>query len=195
MSNSIAQSLIADLKQEGAFSRSVLEAVPADKFDWRPHEKSMPLGTLASHIAETPTWLGSMMDDVFDFGAAMADYKPFAAADPAELVAALDDNLAGAVALLEDKDDDFMAGIWKARRHDALDPGTPRGAPSGAADRVSADARRAGAAHLRADGRLPQRRLVLTYPDSLPSSEASQASRTISQSATSSGMFSPALAR
>ena len=104
MSRTIAASLIADMKQEGGFSRAVLEAVPADKYDWQPHEKSMPLGTLASHIAETPSWLGSMMEDVFDFGAGMQDYKPFAASNQDELLAALDENLASAIALLEDKD-------------------------------------------------------------------------------------------
>ena len=128
MSNSIAQSLIADMKQEGAFSRAVLEAVPADKFDWQPHEKSMSLGTLASHIAETPSWLGGMMEDVLDFGAMMAEYKPFAAADRDELLAAFDENLAGALALLEGKDDEFMTGTWKGVKGDKELMAGPRGA-------------------------------------------------------------------
>ena len=130
MSNSIAQSLIADMKQEGAFSRAVLAAAPADKYDWRPHEKSMSLGMLASHIAETPSWLGSMMEDVFDFGTGMKDYKPFAAADQAELLAALDENLAAAIALLEDKDDDFMTRVWKGVKGDKEIMAGPRGAIS-----------------------------------------------------------------
>ena len=128
MADSIARSLIADMKQEGAFSRAVLEAVPADKFDWQPHEKSMSLGTLASHIAETPSWLGSMMEDVFDFGAMMAEYQPFAAADQAELLSALDENLAGALAMLEGKDDEFMTGIWKGVKGDKELMAGPRAA-------------------------------------------------------------------
>ena len=127
MSNSIAQSLIADIKQEGEYSRAVLEAAPADKYDWRPHEKSMSLSVLASHIAETPSWLGSMMEDVFDFGTGMEDYKPFLAADRAELLAALDENLANATALLEDKDDDFMTRIWKGMKGDKELMVGPRG--------------------------------------------------------------------
>jgi uncharacterized damage-inducible protein DinB len=128
MPDSIAQSLIADLKQEDALTRAVLGAVPSDKLDWQPHEKSMTLRTLASHIAETPNWLGSMMDDVFDFGAMMADYKPFAAADQAELLSVFDDNLAGALALLEDKDDDFMTGVWKGVKGDKVLMAGPRAA-------------------------------------------------------------------
>ena len=116
------------MKQEGSFSRAVLEAVPADKFDWQPHEKSMSLGALASHIAETPTWLGSMMEDVFDFEAGMKDYKPFAAADRAELLAAFEENLAGATALLEDKNDEFMRRVWKGVKGDKELMAGPRGA-------------------------------------------------------------------
>lgn len=118
MSNSIAQSLIADLEQEGEYSRTALEAVPPESFDWKPHEKSWSLIELASHIAETPSWLGSMMDDVFDFGAEMDDYKPFCATNKAELLSTLDENLAKARALLEDKDDAFMTRIWKGMKGD-----------------------------------------------------------------------------
>lgn len=125
---SIAESLIADMKQEGAMSRAVLEAVPADKFDWKPHDKSMSLVGLAGHIAETPMWIGSMMEDVFDFESDMGDYKPFVPADQSELLAAFDENLANAVSLLEGKDDDFMAGVWKGMKGEKEVMGGPRGA-------------------------------------------------------------------
>lgn len=128
MSNSLAQSLIADMKQEGAYSRAVLEAVPEDKYDWKPHEKSMSLGALASHIAETPTWLDSMMEDVFDFATGMEGYQPFAAGDQAELLQALDENLANATVLLADKDDEFMTRIWKGVKGDQELMAGPRGA-------------------------------------------------------------------
>jgi uncharacterized damage-inducible protein DinB len=120
--------LIADLKQEAEFSRVVLGAVPDDRLDWQPHEKSMTLGTLASHIAETPSWLGSMMEDVFDFGAMMAEYQPFVAADQAELLAAFDRNLAEALELLEGKDDEFMTAVWKGVKGDKELMAGPRGA-------------------------------------------------------------------
>ena len=35
----------------------VIERVPADKFDYKPHEKSMTMGRLACHIAEMPGWV------------------------------------------------------------------------------------------------------------------------------------------
>jgi uncharacterized damage-inducible protein DinB len=124
---SIAEALIADMKAEGAMSRAVLQAVPADKYDWKPHDKSMSLGGLAGHIAETPTWLGSMMEDVFDFATDMGDYTPFVPTDGSELLAAFDENLANAISLLEGKDDDFMVGVWKGMQGDKEVMGGPRG--------------------------------------------------------------------
>ena len=46
----------ADLDLELATTRRVLERVPDDRFDWRPHEKSMTIGGLATHIADQLRW-------------------------------------------------------------------------------------------------------------------------------------------
>jgi uncharacterized damage-inducible protein DinB len=43
--------MIGELEMEAQTTRAMLEAVPADKLDWRPHPKSMSLGQLAYHIA------------------------------------------------------------------------------------------------------------------------------------------------
>ena len=40
---------IAELKHESSLSRKMLEKVPLDNKDWKPHEKSMTLGRLATH--------------------------------------------------------------------------------------------------------------------------------------------------
>ena len=46
--------LYPDVEQEFATARRILERVPDDKNDWRPHEKSMALDALASHVAQLP---------------------------------------------------------------------------------------------------------------------------------------------
>ncbi|MGH7650279.1 MAG: DinB family protein [Gemmatimonadaceae bacterium] len=46
--------LFTDLKPELTTTRRILERVPNGKDDWRPHEKSMALGTLANHVAQLP---------------------------------------------------------------------------------------------------------------------------------------------
>jgi uncharacterized damage-inducible protein DinB len=47
-----AQLLYPDLRQELATTRRILERVPDDKLDFRPHDKSMTLGQLANHLTE-----------------------------------------------------------------------------------------------------------------------------------------------
>ena len=46
-----------DLERELLITRRVLEAVPAEKFTWKPHEKSMTLQRMAFHVAQMPEWM------------------------------------------------------------------------------------------------------------------------------------------
>src|ERR1700737_5046598 len=50
----ITERLVTEWDQEGANTRKTLERVPADKWDWKPHEKSGTLGWLAAHVATLP---------------------------------------------------------------------------------------------------------------------------------------------
>lgn len=49
--------VLAEFQHEAATTRRLLERVPEQKFDWKPHEKSMTLGQLTHHIAEMPGWM------------------------------------------------------------------------------------------------------------------------------------------
>lgn len=51
-----------DLEPELANTRKVLERVPDEHWDWKPHEKSMSLGALAAHLAMLP-WLARLVLD------------------------------------------------------------------------------------------------------------------------------------
>jgi uncharacterized damage-inducible protein DinB len=52
----IAESILPEFDHETATTRTLLERVPADKAEWKPHAKSMSLGQLAMHIANLPNW-------------------------------------------------------------------------------------------------------------------------------------------
>src|SRR5687767_11476141 len=52
----IAESILPEFDHETATTRTLLERVPEDKAEWRPHAKSMALGQLAMHIANIPRW-------------------------------------------------------------------------------------------------------------------------------------------
>ena len=53
----ITELLIAELDREAPGIRKTLERVPEGKNDWKPHERSMPLGYLATIVATIPSWI------------------------------------------------------------------------------------------------------------------------------------------
>ncbi|MFO1078807.1 MAG: DinB family protein [Planctomycetota bacterium] len=122
---SLADALLSDLRAEAALTRKVLEAVPENRFAWQPHARSMTLGQLASHIAETPTWTPAMLESHMDF-AAMGDYRPFAAASKKDLLAAHDRNVAAACDAIAGRDDAFMKQDWTATKGDKVLMRLPR---------------------------------------------------------------------
>lgn len=64
-----------EMEQEAVTTRKMLQRVPADKFDWKPHEKSMSLKQLSSHVAELPAWVSlTLTTTELDF--ATAPYEP-----------------------------------------------------------------------------------------------------------------------
>ena len=58
----ITELLLAELDREAVGSRKTLERVPEGKNDWKPHEKSMPLGRLATIVATVPAWLDMVVN-------------------------------------------------------------------------------------------------------------------------------------
>jgi uncharacterized damage-inducible protein DinB len=56
-----------ELAREGAITRRTLERVPEGRDDWKPHDKSMPLGRLAMLVSTMPSWISMMLQkDQFD---------------------------------------------------------------------------------------------------------------------------------
>jgi uncharacterized damage-inducible protein DinB len=54
--------LLEELDREGPRTRRALEAVPRDRGDWTPHNKSMPLGRLAGLVASMPSWVSLVIE-------------------------------------------------------------------------------------------------------------------------------------
>jgi uncharacterized damage-inducible protein DinB len=107
----IAEAFLPEFDQEAAGVRRTLERVPADKFEWRPHEKSMTMIWLAVHLANLPQWAKwTMAADELDTrpgGEPMP--LPPTPASVEELVATFDGHAAGARAAIAGASDaDFM---------------------------------------------------------------------------------------
>jgi uncharacterized damage-inducible protein DinB len=58
----VTELLLAELDREAVGIRKTLERVPEGKNDWKPHEKSMPLGYLATIVANIPAWLDMVVN-------------------------------------------------------------------------------------------------------------------------------------
>jgi uncharacterized damage-inducible protein DinB len=56
----IVQTMTEELEREAPVTARVLERIPADKMDWRPHAKSKTAADLAYHIAALPS-LGTIV--------------------------------------------------------------------------------------------------------------------------------------
>ena len=63
------------MEEEAKTTRKMLKLVPMDKLAWKPHEKSMSMESLATHVAELPGWVAMALHTTeLDFGA--QPYEP-----------------------------------------------------------------------------------------------------------------------
>lgn len=123
----LSDPIIAELKHEAATTRKLLERVPEGKSDWKPHEKSMPLGRLAGHVAELPGLVPAILTlDEFDF--ASGQFKPYVATSTTELLEKFDKTISTAIDLLKTQEDEQLHKPWKLRSGDHVIINLPRAA-------------------------------------------------------------------
>ena len=111
---SIAEGFLSELDGELASTRRLLERIPADRLDWKPHEKSRSLGELATHVTETVRWGVRFSDKEFRVGSAQGPVLR----TPAEFLARFDENAAAARAGIASKSDAQMAEEFVVRKPD-----------------------------------------------------------------------------
>lgn len=85
--------LLPEFDHEMAVTRRLMERLPDDAFDWRPHSRSFSLAELATHIAMLPKWGRSILDRA---GYDLSDSdgtRPAACASRSAVLDALDTNV------------------------------------------------------------------------------------------------------
>jgi uncharacterized damage-inducible protein DinB len=114
----IAELLASELEAEAAATRKCLERVPAELYNWKPHEKSMLMGYLAVVIAEIPRWISTAVEvGEINFGT----FKHTDAKAGPDFVAEFDKNLAGAKkALAGISDEELIKGKFELKRGDEV---------------------------------------------------------------------------
>lgn len=110
----IIKMFLKELEQEAKTTRKMLAIVPQDKYDWKPHEKSMTMQRLATHIAELPGWISmAIKTDELDFE--NNGYAPKTINNNKELLEYFEELLATAKTDLEKSTDEILPKKWVLR--------------------------------------------------------------------------------
>jgi len=118
---SINKSFLLELQHEMASTKKIIACVPTDKWDWKPHEKSMSLGDLSKHIVELTMWTEFITKQgVLDFH---VDYKPLQAVNAQELLQLLDSYEKRVITAIEGMTDEQWMDTWvlKAGEHTIME--------------------------------------------------------------------------
>jgi len=120
-----AQALIAELDAETPVTRRVLERLPADRFGWQPHPKSLSAGQLAHHIATIPATAARFIQtDGVDMSTRRVEYA--SSDSPEALLASLEASVAAARDALARLDATTAAATWRLTFGDRELLSTPR---------------------------------------------------------------------
>ena len=112
----ISSSLLPEFDQEMSTARTVIERVPEDQYGWKPHEKSMSAGRLASHVAEMPAWANvGITQESLDLA---GGFQPFEGTSRAEVLGLFDTNVAAARAAIAGCSDETFMKDWSLKEGD-----------------------------------------------------------------------------
>src|SRR5262245_21199507 len=119
--------LLPEIEREIDRSRRALEEVPADKYDWKPHEKSMAFGYLVNMVATIPTWIALQVNqDELDIAPADGGHmqqKRLATSD--DLLKALDEAAASVRSAFQKTTEEFLQTNWRLLAHRQVVMETP----------------------------------------------------------------------
>ena len=116
---SLGKTFLAEVLQEAASTRKLLAVVPFDKADFKPHEKSMSLKRLATHVTEiTGWWKECLVHNELDFS--VGDFKPKELNSTEDLLAMHDDLVEKATKILSEVADEEFAKPWTMRNGEQI---------------------------------------------------------------------------
>jgi uncharacterized damage-inducible protein DinB len=111
---SYAQQILPEYDEEMANTRKVLERIPEDKLDWKPHPKSNTIGWNANHLAEIPAWVNMTLDTT-ELDIAPVGGEPWRSpklTSRKEILDLFDKNVAAGRKALAEVKDEAMAVDW-----------------------------------------------------------------------------------
>lgn len=108
-----------EIEREAEITRKMLDRVPDDKFEWRPHPKSMNIRELAGHVAEMPGWAAMVLTtEELDFAA--NPYTTPAVNNRAEVKAYHENSVSDALARLKEAKEASLEEMWTMRNGETI---------------------------------------------------------------------------
>ena len=121
----IIELLKRELEQEAITTRKMLSIIPEDKWDWKPHPKSMNVRSLSTHIAELPAWVHmTFTTDELDFAA--NPYKQPEVNSTKELLDYFERNLEQGRSELKESNTKLLDKPWTLRNADTIYNTSPK---------------------------------------------------------------------
>jgi len=125
---SLSAKFLPAFDREAASTRRILERVPDEKFDWRPHPKSTPLGRLANHISDLMGQAPMVLQtESVDVAARSGQPRPAAPTSSRELIESFDRGVAAARAVIAAASDEQLSHPWSLRNGKTVLFNLPRG--------------------------------------------------------------------
>jgi uncharacterized damage-inducible protein DinB len=110
----IKDGMLSEYDHEMGTTRRLLERLPDDRLTWKPHEKSMSLGVLATHLSHIPEWAGTIMNESsYDLAGGRPSVEP--KSSRADILAHFDQTTREARAAM-DKLDGCWTAMWTLKR-------------------------------------------------------------------------------
>ncbi len=110
----IVKMLLKEMDQEAITTRKMLSVIPDDKYGWKPHEKSMTIEQLSTHIGELPTWV-SMAINTSELDFATSPYEGKKIGSTKALLELFETSLADGRSQLEKVSESQLMDSWTLR--------------------------------------------------------------------------------
>ena len=108
-----------ELEREALTTRKMLSIIPNDKYDWKPHEKSMTMMALSTHLADIFSWFNLVLKtSELDF--ATSPYQPDHINNTAELMSIFERKLVEGRTALANGKDEQLTDLWSLRNGETI---------------------------------------------------------------------------
>ncbi|WP_106767063.1 DinB family protein [Paenibacillus faecalis] len=121
----VKELMLGDVMQEFAGTRRILECIPEEHLTWKPHERSMSVGELATHIVNLFIWQEAILRyPAFDLAAAPPPREPFKSREA--IIEEYDERVTRVSKLLSESGEEYLGEVWTLRRGETLIQQQPR---------------------------------------------------------------------